>query len=515
MIERACRAGLAGLSAVAILLFMVGATTRASNPFARDAVEGAWLNAIARVAAGHAPYAEPSLEYVALPAMPGFTLAAAALVRGFGTEPWVPRALALAATLAIAWLVASVVRRETDSLLLGLAGAGLLLGAGSLLALDAARPEALALAGLAVLRFTTGVWGALAAAGLMTLAWTAAHHALWLVGAAVVHLAVGDRRRLLPFALGAAAGCVAAGWLLARWLGPWFAYHAFDLVAHGLRLDAVRLAQVSGPGLVGTLGTLALAVLLAAALPVPMWRGQVGIWWWGSLGGALASIAGATEPRASSPGLVPALMVLAIGGPVAMIRVVNHLAAWPGAGRAGRSWVLQAALMLSFAPVLGEVAGRLPADRFRSEHARLIERLRALPGPVIAPGFGWDAARAGKGASFDPVALEALVRARAGRRPEDDPPVIERVLAPLRDGSARAWVVVERPLEDAPGDDGLWAAMAERYQRVAEWSELAEAPAPRFVYEPRGGPSVAEARLDRSRTIAGGARLRADSAGVR
>jgi hypothetical protein len=499
--ERALRAGLAALSVAAALAFIAMAAARLAYPFALDPAEGAWMDELGRLTRGQALYAEPSLEYVPLPELPGFVLVAAPFAQAFGADLAVLRLISLIASFGIAWLVFRAVRRETGNAVLGLVGAGVLLGSCTVVGrLDVARPEALAwflaVAGLTVLRFTPGSKGALVAGLSLAAASLTSHHAVWFALGAAVHLGVNEPRRLLPFGLVVALVVAGGAVLLARWLGPWFSFYNVDLVVHGLRPDSNGLALATG--LVGSLGPLGFSVLLAASLPAPLWRGPGGLWAWATVAGVAATFVGALEPRATSPGLGPALVPLAIAGPIAVVRVVSHLAAWPGSGRAGRSWVLYGALLLQFVPLAHGMSHQFPDPRGRQAHAWLIERLRALPGPVLVPGFGQAAASAGKGSSFNPLALEVLVEARGNRLLQRDPGFVGRMFAPLsRGGAGRPALVMVEALEQVGGSSDMpWASVARAYQRTDEWRELSDTPAPRFVYEPREAPAASETGLE-------------------
>lgn len=491
MMERVLRAGLTGLSAAALLAFMAVALSRVGHPLPLEAAEGVWLSEVARLLGGRPLYAGPSLAYVPLPAMPGFALSAALVGALVGPQLWVLRLIALVSTLGTAWLVARAVKGETGSSLLAIVAVGLLFAAFAASGgrLDAGRPEALAwflaLGGLATLRFTTGSWGAIAAALLLVCSFFTASHTGWFVIAALIHVALNERPRLVPFALAAALACVGGVALLARWQGEWFAFYAWDVPFHSIHAERVRLAAVIGTGLAGTLAPLALPVLLAAALPASLWHGRNGIWVWAVLGGTAAAIVGATEPSAISPGLGPAVVMLVIAGPIALVRVVSHLAAWPGSGRAGRSWVLHAVLLIQFLPLAYGLRNQIPDPRAAQARATLTERLRAIPGPVLAPGFGDVAVQAGKDESFHPLALDLLLAARGNALLTRQPALAETLFAPLENGPGRPTVVLGAEVVSRGASQALRDLLGRSYRRVAEWRELADSPAPRFVYAAR------------------------------
>ena len=229
---------------------------------------------------------------------------------------------------------------------------------------------------------------------------------------------------------------------------------------------------------------------------------------------------GALGPEATAPGPGPVLIALAIAGPVALSRVVNHLAAWPGSERQGRSWALQAVLLLQFLPLTLGFRALLPDPRARQAHDTLVERLRALPDSVLAPGFGFLAQQAGKGAAYDPLALEALVEARGNRLLARDPGFVDRLFAPLESGPGRPLLLTESPIDRLAASKGApWPRVAADYRRSTEWAELAGTQAPRFVSAPLAdqlpGPAAAKSGTLARTSLAGSVDAPPDSASAR
>jgi hypothetical protein len=477
-----------GLSAAALLAFMAVGFSRLAHPLPLDPAEGVWRSEIQRLTSGLPLVDAPSLAYIPLPAMPGFALLAALPAAFVGPELWLLRLIALLATLGTACLVARAVKAETHSTLFAMVAVGLLVAAFAATGsrLDVGRPEALAwflaLAGLSTLRFTTGRLGACAAALLLALAFFTAAHTGWFAIAALLHVSLNDRPRRLAFACSVVAACAGGVLLLARVLGPWWAFYAWDLPLHLVHPDRVRLSAVIGTGLAGTLTPLALPVLMAAALPASLWHGRSGVWLWAVVGGAAAAIVGAIEPAAISPGLGPVVVALVIAGPIALVRVVSHLAAWPGSGRAGRSWVLHAILLLQFFPLAYGLRSQIPDPRLAQSRAALVERLRTIPGPVLVPGYGEAALRAGKDDAYSPLALDLLVSARGNALLERQPEWADSLFGTLATAARPVTVVIGPPASLRGSERALSRVLERSYLRVDEWPELADSPAPHFVY---------------------------------
>src|SRR5262249_13620834 len=184
-----------------------------------------------------------------------------------------------------------------------------------------------------------------------------------------------------------------------------------------------------------------------------------------------------------------------------LVRVVSHLAAWPGSGRAGRSSVLHAVLLIQFLPLAYGLRNQMPDPRATQARAALVERLRGLPGPVLVPGFGDAAIQAGKGDAFQPLALDLLLSSRGNALMAHSPTLAETLFASLRSGSGRPTVVLGDEPEPRGPVGPLREVLAHSYRRVAEWRELADSPAPRFVYAAR--METAEAPPQVTTTLAG------------
>lgn len=491
--ERVLRAGLTGLSAAALLAFIAVALSHLGHPVPLEPVEGVWLSETSRILHGQPLMTEPSLAYIPMPSMPGYALLAALPGALVGPQLWVLRLIAMLSTLGTAWLVSRAVKAETGNTLFAMVAVGLLFAAFAASGgrLDSGRPEALAwflaFAALATLRFTTGRWGAVGAALLLALAFFTAAHTLWFAIAALIHVTLNDRSRSFAFAVTAVVAFIGGALLLFQTLGPWFAFYAWNVPIHSIHPDRVRIATIIGTGLAGTLTPLALPVLLASALPSSLWKGRNGIWVWSVLGGAAAAIVGAIEPAAISPGLGPVVVALVIAGPIALVRVVSHLAAWPGSGRAGRSWVLHAILLLQFFPLAYGLRSQIPDPRAAQARTALIERLRSFPGPVLVPGYGEAALMAGKQDAYHPLALELLLSAKGNSLLARQPALADTLFAALAAAPRPPAVVVASASPRSPAEQALAAALERSYDRVAEWPELADSPAPRFVYAARMG----------------------------
>jgi hypothetical protein len=339
-------------SAVALIGFFVIAWQSLSGGIAADPVEVSVLDHATRLANGQMMYAEPSGRGV--PLLPGFPVAVSWLVREFDAAAWEPRFVSLLATFLTAIAVGFIVRGETLSWTLGAAAAGLLLmsqGAVTGVA-GCARPEPLMLLlvilGCQALRYLTGIFGAVLASMFFSAACFAHPAALVFAIAAMLHLRVHDLRRMVAYTIGVGVLVCGTQLWLSHAFDPWFSYVAWDLGLRAMLFAPGALVQFVGIQLLGTLGVFMLATVLSFALPIPPWRGAVGIWTWMTFAAITAGIITTQAGASPSEALRSTAMILAIVGPVSVQRVTQHLSNWPGGSRLGGHAVVLTALALQF-----------------------------------------------------------------------------------------------------------------------------------------------------------------------
>ena len=487
--------GLMGL--LATVQFIAIAWIHLRSPAELDYIEGPIMDQIVRVARGQPLYVAPSLSFVPLAYMPGFTFLAALPARLFGPAYWEPRLISVIATLGIAALCFVATRAESRRWALAAAAAGLYLigyrfaGGGHY---DVARPDSLmvflALAGIATLRFTTGRGGAIASAMLMTAAFFTKQHGLLFAAGAMGHLALNDRRRVLPFALTLVLGCGGGFLVLTRVLGPWFAFYTWDVPSHWSQLNLGRIQAYVRNGLFGLIGPMTVGSLLSLALPERAWRGRAGVWAWTCAAGIATGMMASLDPNAWKHLFIPTMACCSLFGPIALHRLAERLVG-EQQERATRVSVVCAAVLvlqygaLQFAPRL-----ELPARDAPAAHAELIRRLRALPGPVILLHHGFFTWQADKGISIQDIGFGDIQRARGNALLRRDPGALERVLDPLRAGPGRPLIITDMPLSEA---GPIWTELGGTYKLRADWGLTFAALAPpwgyagvpRYVYEPR------------------------------
>ena len=339
-------------SALALVGYLVLAWRTLSAGGPSDGREASILDQATRFASGQPPYSGVDGTRVSL--MPGFPIVVSWLVRLYDVAAWEPRLVGLLAALGAATLVGYIVLGETKSATLGATAAGLLLMSQTVATGDTtlARPEVLmlllAILGCQVLRYTSGIPGALLASLCFSAACFTHPAGLAFALAALFHLRVLDPRRMIAYALALATLVCVAQLELSQTLGPGFNVAAWGAGLQAMRFSPITLLQFVGTQLLGTLGVFTLATVLSFALPIPPWRGAVGIWTWMAFAALATGVLATQSGDAPGEAMRTTAMILAIAGPVSVQRVTQHLSNWPGGSRMGGQAVVLAALALQF-----------------------------------------------------------------------------------------------------------------------------------------------------------------------
>ena len=499
MLTRLSRAlvGLAGLAALA--LFVSLSTRRVGYPLELGNIEGMMMDHIVRLTRGQPLYVPPTPAFVPLAYMPLYPAVVALLAKVFGLSFTLGRLVSGLAALGVAALAYGAVRRATGSIAFGLAGAGLfLMGQGVARgAYDIVRPDSLmlllAFGGLMVLRLTAGTRGAIAAALLLALAFFTKQHALLFGLAALAHLALDDRRRLVPFGLTLALAMAAGYAALVMTMSPWFDFYVRDVPSHWSTFSRVRLVDYARFSLFGQLAIPTLAMTASLAIPETPWRGREGIWMWAAVGAIGSGLLATLDPYAYFHVLMPTFAGVAIAGPIALQRVGERLA---GMGARARALVLTDLLaLLAFLPLFYPMHDLVPHPHAPAARAALALRLRAVAGPVMTPSHGYITTSTGREMTWCILALDDVIRARGNRLLAGDPAYFDLQFESLRHGPRRPTLFTDQPLERL-GDVSrpLWVSLAPHY-RLADSLDVAlsetlrpvagNRDAPRYVYVPR------------------------------
>lgn len=496
MMDRVARGTLWFISIAAIVAFVMLVAVRLVCPIELGNGEGMMLDSAIRIARGQPLYVEPTLHFIPFVYMPLFPAMVAGLVHLFGPALWQGRLVDLLGVFGFVVLLIQSVRRETGSGLLATAGAAIFLMGHGLTrgGYDVVRPDPImlliAFGGLAVLRFSTGVRGAILGGLISGLAFFAKQHALIFAFGGLAYLLFHDRRRALPYGatmLAVVAGGYAA---LSGWLGPWFDFYVRDVPTHWSQFSRGRVIAYLGEILTGKFGPLTIPIVMAATIPGTTFRGPEWLWYWVAVAGAGTGLLATLDPYAYYHVLMPTIASLALAGPIALHRLSLRLGA-SGAARA--SAVVCLVLALQFLPLLYPMRTLVPRAGAAAAHRDLVERLRALPGPVLLPFHGYYGTLAGKGTGMTVLPLDDVLRARGNRLLRRDPRYFERMFDSLRAGPGRPLIVSDTVFSKC-GDASLalWRSLEGSYRLEGDLGSLTERlrplagarNAPTWIYAP-------------------------------
>jgi hypothetical protein len=504
-----------GLGAYAIASFLYVALSRLFYPGEINFIEGVMMDHAIRLANGHSIYVEPSLEFVPLAYMPGYSMVASILVQAFGPALWELRAISLAGSIATAILVAVALYKETRRPLLAFAGSSLFLMGLGLAGghYDVGRPDlmtlALVMAGVLTLRWTSTPAGAVGSAVLLTAAFFTKQHAVWFAAAALLHIAVNDRRRFAAFGLALLAG-IGGGYALLTWsLGPWFPFYTWDVPSHWSTFSEWRVHRYVGTNLFGTLAPLTLATIAAFLLTTERLRGASALWKWLAFAALGTGFMATLDPSAYRHLILPTFLVLTILGPLSIDALVRRAAASTPAFARHAACLGLVVLAVQYLPLLYSLDDQIPKLGSRSAHARLLERIHDTPGPILVPYHGYLASQAGRRMGLHHLALTDVLRAKGNRLERQDPLFFDRMFDVLRQGPNRPTLILDVPLDKAGPH---WKDLTKSYKLVEDLAEtttgeLLIVPGPhmnssaRFVYVPVEPGAAASAPASRASTV--------------
>ena len=466
------RLGVWGMALLGIVEYLRLGLKRMAYPLELDCIEGVMMDHIVRLAHGQAMYVRPTLHFISLAYMPFFSFVSSLLARAFGPALWEPRMISFGASLGIAVLTAIIVWVETRRATLALGAAGVYCMAFGLAGscYDIARPDSLmlflAIAGLAVLRYTRGLPGAFAAALLLAVAFFTKQHAVLFCFGAVGYLFFQDRRRFLPFTLALLVLCLGGYLVLGAWLGEWFRFYTWSVPRGWSQFDRARVEHYIGHGLFGTLGGLSIPVILALGTAERPWKHPGALWFWTGLAAVGTGLLATLDAYAYRHVFTPTVVAFAILGPIALDRISRQLDTGSATGRGLGSTVIYAVLLAQFFPLFYPVHDQLPHPRARDAFSAFETRVAAEAGAhdLLMPYHGWYTWRAIGHASLQIIAFDDIRRSKGNSLLAADPHYLDRMIDSLRFGPDRPRLILDLPLEamGAP-----WASLAP-YYRVAD-----------------------------------------------
>jgi 4-amino-4-deoxy-L-arabinose transferase-like glycosyltransferase len=392
------------LGAWFLLAYAVIALVRMRYPFELEWMEGAVLDQVRQVAAGHQLYVAPSIDFIPFQYPPLYFYAGALLMRIIGGGFLPLRLLSFVASLGCFALLFAMVRRESGSAKGGLLAAALFAACfradGAWY--DLARIDSLCL--LLVLiatylaRFHATRRGAVAAGGVMALAFLTKQSALLIALPVLAYLIAESWREGLAAAAAFAAVAGGATVILNQVHHGWYVYYVFRMPARMQRIDSVSVDFWRHDILTPLAIAAAMSLGLLAA-EITRARG-IRAWFYpalalGMIGSAWLSMlhAGAYDNN-----LIPAYAVLSLLFGLAV-------AGLEGRGYAGALCAVQLALLL-YDPLQ-----QLPTRRSRDAGRALVALIAATPGDVLLPQHGYLSALAGKRTFAHSMAVYDVMRA--------------------------------------------------------------------------------------------------------
>jgi hypothetical protein len=356
---------------------------------------------------------------------------------------------------------------------------------------DVSRPDSLmlgtSLLAFTILRFTTRTAAATIAALLLVAAFFTKQHAVWFGIAALLHLALNDRPRLVAFALPWVVGCAGGFALLSLWMGPWFLFYTFDLPSHWSTIAPLRIERYIGGGLLGMLGVLTVPAIVSLGLPDAPWRGRSGLWMFLGLAGFGTGMLATLDPSAWRHVFIPSMMAFSVLGPLSLWRLARTFG--PGAAEARGRGAAFALMSLGFVPLIYPLHSEAAHGGAKQARAEFVQTLRDIPGPVIVVEHGFYGWLAGKGMAMQQIAFGDLERAPHDKLFVEDPNYVEKLLTPLRGGPGRPTLVTDEPLPDV---GPLWNLVDPAYRMTRDMGDTfkplrgfgGHAAWPRYIYTP-------------------------------
>jgi hypothetical protein len=433
--ERALRTAwtVAGvLACLQVVGFLAVALGRLRYPYDLEWMEGGQLVHSYEILAGRFPYRAPSADHIAFPYQPLYAVIVAGFGAIFGLSLPLARAISIACTLACAALVAGAVGKETGSRRMALLAGAMVLSLYRVTGFwfDLARVDSLFMAllvgGLYAAKYIERPWPAcLTSVALMVLAYKTKQLALpffALVPPLLDAKAPRGRRAAVAFVVIAALALALDFVAEQRASDGWFSFYVNQLPRGQpyLPREFFRFWLV-------LLGDVPLLVLLARAgvgvarsdgvgdgVRRGSWRARLcDTWTLALLLGLAATLVAWPRPGGAANNLMTTYIPAVVPAFVGLHRLGQRL------GDGGRA-LLGLALAAQFAWLAYDPTKQIPGADDYEAGRRLVEVLRAAPGPVLVPDRPWFAVLAGKAPSYHANSYwEMTFQHRPDLMPED------------------------------------------------------------------------------------------------
>ena len=410
-----------------LLILCIAMFGRIGYPYDLEWMEGGLLTHAQRIADGAGIYVEPSVDFIPFLYTPLYPGIIGMLSPFFGISYWVGRALSIAATLGISFLLVLIVRREADASTRKLAMVGGISAIGFFAATypwvegwyDLVRADSLfmlmVLGGLWGLRSWSRVSGmegvakVACAAALLGLSFFAKQTGILFVATGgFMVLALNWRR--VPIYVGV-TGLLGLGgtWLLNKMSAKWFWVYIYETHQHhDFNMD--RFYKSFGNMLwhfpvmtaVITLGVLLSLVTLIAKRRFPAPSRGLLLWTPVFAVAVLVGAVGWGTEFAHFNAYIPAMLFGALCAGLAVASISASIAVWVADSPSGALWprrigmVAGAALAVQLALASWSPGKFIPSEAEYKAGHQLVHTLRQVEGDVFIPYHPWYASLAGK-----------------------------------------------------------------------------------------------------------------------
>ena len=476
-------------------MFFITALPRFVYRYDLDFDEDSILMQSLRVADGQPVYVAPNADFNPHVYMPLFFWIGGFLIKLAGPSLPLLRSISLAATLATTAILYLVARRESGQRWIGLACAGLFLGGYRINGFwyEVIRVDALFVA-LLVGGMALGIYAGrsrprlLLSAAVLALSFLAKQTGLFVGAALGVYLLATIGRRAWWFIVPLFVLSLAPIFVLNGATQGWFFYHVFK-IGSADPIEFGRGVSYVFFDVLGVMLALSLAGLLAALSALrkagwSFWRSEP--WLLGIVMGVAISGLGRIRVGGNLNNRMPAYALLCLAPALWARHGAELPVPWPALQRAWERWQpwgLAGMIVLQFGLGVYNPPRYIPTAAMSQAGDALVQRIAAVPGPVLVMMHPYYALLAGKAPSTQ-IATLWYVRDRGAL------PVPEDVASRFENHYYAAIISDESTFETEPG----LQALLDRYYVQAATLGPNDAPAtmtgvvvrPQVVYTPRG-----------------------------
>ena len=478
------------LLALAILypaIYLILAYLRLPYPFDLEWMEGACVDHVRRILAGHKLYVGPSLDFVPFIYPPLYFYLSALVSRLLGVGFLPLRLVSFSASLGCFLIIFLLVRRQTRSSFAGLLAVGLFAACYRVSGawFDIARVDTLylllLLAAFHLLQINRSWASYLAAAALLTLSFLTKQIALPMALPLLAFSLFYRWRRGLLLTGAVVLMSALSTWALDRLHGGWYSYYVFELPRqHAIIKTAILdfwtkdLLSVLPVALPGAL------FFLGLQLKQPNKRD---FFFWAAV--AVGMVGGAWASRAHEAGydnvLIPAYAVIAALFAMGAYALLRHAQSRPNARRRLIEIAVYLLCITQFCRLYYDPFAQLPTVADRAAGARLLGMMRQIDGDVIMPYRGYLPSRVGKRTYPHAMAVWDVARGTAEAPKER---LLGEMLRAIREQRFSA-IIVDAEVWGQPDVTRYYAPHLIWFPDDVFWPVTGMRSRPKYLYLPR------------------------------